>query len=95
MGCEINGLTTLKIHDKLQSIVENFKRITVNPKILSGQACIRGLRIPVHLILDLLAAGEKPAQILEDYPDLTREDIQEALEYGAWLAREESFPASA
>ena len=75
--------------------MNKFKRITVDPRILNGQACIRSLRLPVHLILDLLASGEKTEQILTDYPDLTQEDIQEALEYGAWLAREESFPASA
>ena len=72
-----------------------FKRITFDVKVLNGVACIRGLRLPVHLILDLMAAGEKPEKIMADYPDLTLEDIQEALEYGAWLAREESFPASA
>jgi uncharacterized protein (DUF433 family) len=74
--------------------MEIFGRITFNPKILGGQACIRGLRIPVHLILDLLAGGETAEEILSDYPDLTREDIREAVHYGAWLAREESFPAS-
>ena len=75
--------------------MNKFSRITYDPKLLNGAACIRGLRLPVHLILDLLAAGEKPEAILADYPDLTFEDIQESLEYGAWLAREESFPASA
>ena len=72
----------------------NFSHITVDPKVLGGRACIRGLRIPVHLLLDLLAAGENQKQILEDYPDLTPEDIQDAIQYGAWLAREESFPAT-
>ena len=69
-----------------------FERITVDPRVLNGAACIRGLRLPVHLILDLLAAGETPEAILADYPDLTSGDIHAALEYGAWLAREESFP---
>ncbi|MBI3253102.1 MAG: DUF433 domain-containing protein [Candidatus Omnitrophica bacterium] len=72
-----------------------FDRITCDPRVLNGQACVRGLRIPVHLVLDLLASGEKPAEILADYPDLNEEDIKECLEYGAWLAREESFPVSA
>ena len=69
-----------------------FPRITVEPDKLGGQACIRGLRIPVHLILDLLAAGESQEEILKDYPDLELEDIREAIEYAAWLAREETFP---
>ena len=72
-----------------------FNRITIDPNVLNGQPCIRGLRIPVHLLLDLLATGQKQNAILADYPDLTKEDIQEAIEYAAWLAREESFPASA
>ena len=63
--------------------------------VLGGTACIRGLRIPAHLILDLLAAGETTDQILANYPDLIIEDIHEALEYGAWLAHEESFPITA
>ncbi len=72
--------------------MERFHRITIDSKKLGGQACIRGLRIPVHLILDLLAAGESPETILSDYPDLTLEDIREAIDYAAWLAREETFP---
>jgi uncharacterized protein (DUF433 family) len=69
-----------------------FPRITIDPLKLGGQACIRDLRIPVHLILDLLAAGETQTEILKDYPDLKPEDIREAIEYAAWLAREENFP---
>ena len=72
--------------------MERFPRITVNPTQLGGQACIRSLRIPVHLILDLLAAGQPPEAILKDYPDLEPEDVHEAIEYAAWLAREETFP---
>ena len=72
----------------------NFPHITVDPRVLGGRACIRGLRIPVHLLLDLLASGESQTQILMDYPDLKPEAIQDAIQYGAWLAREESFPAT-
>ena len=72
--------------------MERFTRITIEPHKLGGQACIRGLRIPVHLILDLLAAGESQEQIRRDYPDLEPEDIRQAMDYAAWLAREESFP---
>jgi len=69
-----------------------FKRISINPKVLSGQACIRGLRIPVHVILDLLASGHSQERILKDYPDLEDADIREAIAYASWLSREESGP---
>lgn len=58
-------------------------RITVNPQQCGGRPCIRGLRIRVKDILDLLAAGASPAEILEDYPLLEAADIQAALEYAA------------
>ena len=72
--------------------MKQFPRITTDPQKLGGQACIRGLRIPVHLILDLLADGQTTEEVLREYPDLEPEDIHEAMEYAAWLAREESFP---
>ena len=93
-----------RYHEGLQKVLDliapsaveiGFKHITIDPNVLNGQPCVRGLRIPVHLILDLLAAGKKQSEILTDYPDLTKDDIQETIEYAAWLAREESFPASA
>ncbi len=67
-------------------------RITFNPKIMAGQACIRGMRIPISLILNLLANGKTTEEIMEDYPYLEAEDIQQSLLYGAWLAREEYHP---
>jgi len=60
-------------------------RITFNPRIMAGQACIRGMRIPASLIINLVAHGKSTAEILEEYPDLEPEDIQQALEYAAWL----------
>lgn len=57
------------------------ERITVNPEIFGGKPIIRGMRISVELILSLLAQGETPAAILEDYPDLEPEDIQACLAY--------------
>ena len=69
-----------------------FDRITVDPKILNGQPCIRGMRMPVHQILDLIAAGKAFQEILEDYPYLETEDIRQSVEYAAWLSREESIP---
>jgi len=66
-----------------------FKRITVNPEIFGGKPCIRGLRFPVSRLLGLLAAGETPESILKSYPYLEKEDIQEVLNYAAFLADEQ------
>jgi uncharacterized protein (DUF433 family) len=58
-------------------------RITVDPQQCDGMPCIRGLRIPVHLILILLANGKTPAKVVATYPELEPADIQQALEYAA------------
>jgi uncharacterized protein (DUF433 family) len=58
-------------------------RITVNPDILGGKACIRGMRIPVSLIVNLLANGMTVEEIVEEYPDLELDDIRQALQYAA------------
>ncbi len=70
-----------------------FDRITFNPKIMGGRACIRGMRITVAHIVSLVAQGAPFEEILADFPDLEREDIQGALEYAAWLTREEVHTA--
>ena len=62
-------------------------RITIDPAICHGKPIIRGLRYPVEMILDLLAAGMSQAEILDDYPDLEGQDITAALEYAAHLTR--------
>lgn len=69
-----------------------FDRITFDPRIMAGQACIRGMRIPVSLIVNLVAHGKRVAEILEEYPDLELEDIHQSLEYASWLAREQVYP---
>lgn len=66
-----------------------FDRITFDPQIIGGKACIRGMRIPVSVIVGQIAHGATFEEILEDYPDLEREDIQQAIEYAAWLTKEE------
>ena len=66
-----------------------FDRITFDPKIMGGRACIRGMRIPVSVIVSQVAHGATVADILQGYPDLEPQDIQQALEYAAWLTREE------
>jgi uncharacterized protein (DUF433 family) len=69
-----------------------FNRITFDPNIMAGQACIRGMRITASLIVNLVAHGKTFAEIVAEYPDLQIEDIQQSLEYAAWLARDEVFP---
>ena len=64
-------------------------RITFDSQIMGGRACIRGLRIPVSVIVGQIAHGATFDEILEGYPDLERDDIQQAVEYAAWLTQEE------
>lgn len=70
----------------------NLERITIDPEIMGGQPCIRGLRIPVSLIVRLLAHSKTSEEILVDYPELEREDIEQALEYASWAVSEKSLP---
>lgn len=65
-----------------------FDRITFDPHVMGGRACIRGMRITVSLILNLVANGMSRAEILEAYPYLEEEDVRQALHYAAWLAEE-------
>ena len=73
--------------------MENFDRITFDRNIMGGQACIRGMRIPVSLLVNRIAYGANVADILVDYPDLEAEDVQQALEYAAWLSSEHVYEA--
>ena len=65
-----------------------FERITVSPNICHGKACIKGTRVPVHIILDLLAAEETVENILKAYPQIIAADIRTCLQYAAALASE-------
>jgi uncharacterized protein (DUF433 family) len=67
-------------------------RISIDPNVCFGKPCIKGTRIWVSLILDFLAHGETPEQILASYPQLTAEDIRAAIAYGAEVARERIIP---
>ena len=69
-----------------------FDRITFDIQIMGGRACIRGMRIPVYVIVGQIAHGASFDEILQGYPDLQREDIQQAVEYAAWLTQEEIHP---
>ncbi len=64
-------------------------RIVVDPGICHGQACIKGTRIPVSVILDCLAEGMSEKEILKEYPALAAQDIKAAIEYAALLSKEE------
>lgn len=68
-----------------------FDRISVDSSQCDGKPCIRGLRIPVHLILRLLASRQTPAEIVAHYPELELADIHQAMEYAAWLANEKTI----
>jgi uncharacterized protein (DUF433 family) len=74
----------------------NFARITHNPAVMGGKPCIRGLRVTVGTVVGLLAAGESRERILQAYPYLEAEDLDEALVYAAWRLqeREEALVAS-
>jgi uncharacterized protein (DUF433 family) len=66
-----------------------FDRITFDLNIMGGRACIRGMRIPVSVIVGQIAHGTTWEEVIEEYPDLEREDIQQAIEYAAWPTHEE------
>ena len=68
-------------------------RITFDPRILGGRARIRGMRIPVSVIVGQIAHGATWDEVLADYPDHEAGDIQQALAYAAWLAQEEVVTA--
>ena len=66
-----------------------FDRITFDPQVLGGRACLRGMRIPVSVVVSQIAHGATSEEVLRDYPDLEREDVTQAIEYAAWLASEQ------
>jgi uncharacterized protein (DUF433 family) len=65
-----------------------FDRITLDAKIMGGRACIRGMRIPISVIVGQVAHGASWDEVLKGYSDLEREDIQQSLEYAARIAHE-------
>lgn len=67
-------------------------RISVDPSVCHGRACIKGTRIPVSVVLDNLASGLGPDDIIASYPSLTKEDVHAAVSYAAELARERFVP---
>jgi len=70
----------------------DFKRITFDQKVMGGKACIRGMRLTVSLIVNLVANGMNIEEIIEAYPYLEPDDIRQALRFAAWLAEEAVHP---
>ncbi|MBF0537781.1 MAG: DUF433 domain-containing protein [Nitrospirae bacterium] len=68
------------------------KRISINPNVCHGQACIKGTRIPVHQVVRMLANGDSIEELLEQYPSITRNDVLACLNYAASLAEEQVTP---
>jgi uncharacterized protein (DUF433 family) len=78
-----------------EATMQELDRITFDPHIMGGRACIRGMRITVSLILNLVANGQTTEQILDDYPYPEAEDVEQALRYAAWLAEDSIYPLPA
>lgn len=66
-----------------------FDRITFDRDIMGGRACIRGMRVPVSVVVGQIAEGAAIEEVLAEYPDLMEDDIRQALAYAAWLAQEQ------
>lgn len=74
--------------------MSSFDRITFNPAVMGGKACIRGMRVTVGTVVGLLAAGRSHDEILRAYPYLEQEDISQSLAYAAWRLEEREVPLS-
>lgn len=72
--------------------MKQLTRITLNPEVMGGKPCIRGLRVTVGTVVGLLASGHSNADILKAYPYLEAEDISQALAYAAWRVEEVEMP---
>jgi len=72
--------------------MNKLERITLDPAVMGGKPCIRGMRVTVGTIVGLLAAGRSEDDILEAYPYLEAEDLREALAYAAWRSEEMEIP---
>jgi len=68
--------------------VEQLDRITQQPNVMSGKACIRGMRVTVGMVVSQIGAGHSVEEILAEYPYLEREDVMQALRYAAWRVKE-------
>jgi len=69
-----------------------FDRITFDPNMMGGKACIRGMRVTISLIINLIANGMSAEEVMGAYPYIEQEDIRQALQYAAWLTEETVHP---
>lgn len=76
--------------------MSGLERIVINPEICGGQPVVRGLRIPVGLIVRHVAQGQTAAEVIREYPELEPEDVKQALLFAAWVAsgRTEAAPTA-
>lgn len=72
--------------------MKELKRITFNPNVMGGKACIRGMRVTVGMVVGLIASGHLFEDILRAYPYLEEEDLRQALRYAAWRVEEIEVP---
>ncbi|MEJ5378547.1 MAG: DUF433 domain-containing protein [bacterium] len=72
--------------------MKKLTRITMNPEVMGGKPCIRGMRVTVGMVVGLVASGHTVEEILKLYPYLEEQDIQEALAYAAWRVEELEVP---
>jgi len=78
--------------DSRRSPLKKIDRITFNPNVMGGKACIRGMRVTVGTVVGLVASGYSNADILKAYPYLEEEDIHQSLSYAAWRVEEIEVP---
>jgi uncharacterized protein (DUF433 family) len=72
--------------------MQNLSRITIDPQVMGGKPCIRGMRVTVGAVVGLIASGKTIEEVLAEYPYLEREDVLQALSYAAWRAEEREVP---
>ena len=72
----------------MERTMKTLDRITIDPALMGGRACVRGMRVTVGTVVGLLASGQTPEQVLDAYPYLEPEDISQSLAYAAWRLEE-------
>lgn len=73
-------------------MMKPFDHITIDPHVMQGKPCVRGMRVTVSLVVNLVASGMTTEEILRSYPYLEREDIVQCLQYASWAVDEEILP---
>jgi len=87
------GILSFRLSDRLRGAeMKDLTRITFDPDMMGGKPCIRGMRVTVGMIIGLLATGHSKEEVLNLYPYLEPEDVEEALAYAAWRVEEMEAP---